>query len=121
MFSIRSLASALSMDSIALLSAAELSRVRWRRGAHSGELIVEIDSAEPESEPEDRDGLELGDMFSPPRLPRAAPQIYTTRVGVYHDELLPGYHNVYTDRERNRRTKTRSRAISVTSAWAGIP
>lgn len=116
MFSIRSLAAALSMDSVALLSTAELSRVRWKLGAHSGELIVEIDSAEPEPEPGDRDDLELGDMYSPPRLPRAAPRIYTTQVGVYNDELLPGYHRVYTDREKSRRTKTRSRAISLTSA-----
>ena len=48
MFSIRSLAAQLSlpMDHDMLLSTAELSRVRWRRGKHDRELIVDIDTVE---------------------------------------------------------------------------
>lgn len=108
MFSIGSLASAFSMDVNTLLSSAELSRISWRPGAHGGEFIVEIDSAGPEDE--DLEDLELGDMYGTARLPRAAPRIHTTTVGVYEDDFLPGYHKVYTDREKNRRTNARSRA-----------
>ncbi|KAJ3478286.1 hypothetical protein NLI96_g9867 [Meripilus lineatus] len=46
MLSIQSLAAGLKVEPTWLLSHAELSRVRWRRGAHEAELIVEIDSAE---------------------------------------------------------------------------
>ncbi|KZT73370.1 hypothetical protein DAEQUDRAFT_762283 [Daedalea quercina L-15889] len=105
MFSIRSLAAALSMDSVALLSTAELSRIRWKQGAHGGELIVEIDTVE--------DDLELGSMYHPPQLPHS-PRIYTTRVGVYNDELLPGFHKIST--EKVRKSKTRSRIVSAASA-----
>lgn len=58
MLSIQSFAAGLHKDPKWLLSHAELSRVRWRKGSHDGELIVEIESAEPE---EDKD-LELGSV-----------------------------------------------------------
>ncbi|PCH43580.1 hypothetical protein WOLCODRAFT_164557 [Wolfiporia cocos MD-104 SS10] len=48
MFSIRSLAAALDTDADTLLSAAELSRVRWRRGLHPGEIFVDVESVEDE-------------------------------------------------------------------------
>ncbi|KAH0591441.1 hypothetical protein H2248_001518 [Termitomyces sp. 'cryptogamus'] len=42
MFSIHSLADKLGSNSAWLLNSMELSRVRWRNGAHEGELLVEI-------------------------------------------------------------------------------
>ncbi|TFY52793.1 hypothetical protein EVJ58_g9812 [Rhodofomes roseus] len=106
MFSIRSLAAALSMDSITLLSTAELSRIRWTHGAHDGELIVEIDTVEDEHE--------MGDLYSPPQIPHAS-RPYTTRVGVYNDELLPGFHKLASEKTRKNRS---SRAARVASAIA---
>ena len=46
MLSIQSLAAGLNPDSRWLLNNAELSRVRWRKGAHDGELIVEVEAVE---------------------------------------------------------------------------
>lgn len=53
MLSIQSLASGLRLDPKWLLSNAELSRVRWRKGSHDGELIVEIESAEAPDQDKD--------------------------------------------------------------------
>ncbi|KAH9829490.1 uncharacterized protein C8Q71DRAFT_863249 [Rhodofomes roseus] len=107
-FSIRSLAAALSMDSITLLSTAELSRIRWKQGAHDGELIVEIDTVE-------EDEHEMGDLYSPQHIPHT-PRPYTTRVGVYNDELLPGFHKLASEKTRKNRSSRVVRAASMTPA-----
>ena len=54
MLSIGSLASHLDTDPDTLLSTAELSRVTWRRGAHDGEIIVDVDTVEDDREADDR-------------------------------------------------------------------
>lgn len=46
MLRLQTLAAGLHLDSRWLLNNAELSRVRWRKGAHDGELIVEVDAVE---------------------------------------------------------------------------
>ncbi|TFY61559.1 hypothetical protein EVJ58_g4442 [Rhodofomes roseus] len=107
-FSIRSLAAALSMDSITLLSTAELSRIRWKQGAHDGELIVEIDTVE-------EDEHEMGDLYSPQHIPHT-PRPYTTRVGVYNDELLPGFHKLASEKTRKNRSSRVVRGASMTPA-----
>ena len=85
MLSIHSLAASLSTDSNWLLNNAELSRVRWRKGAREGELIVEIDRDDDvEDEP-----LELYDVKGGAQRART-PVIHQTRVGVYDDVALPG-------------------------------
>jgi hypothetical protein len=43
MLSIHSLAANLGTDPEWLLNNLELSRVRWKKGAHAGELLVEVD------------------------------------------------------------------------------
>ncbi|GBE77309.1 hypothetical protein SCP_0101820 [Sparassis crispa] len=78
MLSIRSLAANLSIDPNWLLNNAELSRVQWRKGAHDGELIVEIG-------PREEDEVELSDVTEK-RGP--TPTLYTSRVGTY-DDLVP--------------------------------
>lgn len=50
MLSMQTLASDLKVDSTWLLSHAELSRVAWKRGSRQGEILVEIDSVEGESQ-----------------------------------------------------------------------
>ncbi|PCH44399.1 hypothetical protein WOLCODRAFT_76925 [Wolfiporia cocos MD-104 SS10] len=50
MLSIHSLAASLDVNTDALLSAAELSRMHWRPGAHAGEIFVDIDAVEVEDE-----------------------------------------------------------------------
>ncbi|KAH8094645.1 hypothetical protein BXZ70DRAFT_1009940 [Cristinia sonorae] len=54
--SMHSLAANLSLDPKWLLNNAELSRVQWRKGSRDGEIIVEVNPAEPE--------LELGAVVS---------------------------------------------------------
>ncbi|THH26831.1 hypothetical protein EUX98_g7356 [Antrodiella citrinella] len=56
----QSLASNLSLDPKWLLNNAELSRVRWRKGSRDGEIIVEVDVAEVDS-----DGSGSGALSSP--------------------------------------------------------
>ncbi|KAJ3485227.1 hypothetical protein NLI96_g5110 [Meripilus lineatus] len=51
MLRLQSLAAGLQLDSRWLLNNAELSRVRWRKGSHDGELIVEIDCVEAPNRP----------------------------------------------------------------------
>jgi len=76
MLNIRSLASALSLDSSdLLLSATELSRVRWRAGARAGEIIVDVNAVE-----EDHELQALA----------VSQSLHMTQVGVYDDALLPG-------------------------------
>ncbi|EPS97863.1 hypothetical protein FOMPIDRAFT_1127707 [Fomitopsis schrenkii] len=75
MLSIRSLAAQLSipMDHDMLLSTAELSRVRWRRGKHDRELIVDIDTVEGV-----RMGISDGLLGSP-----GGPAVHMSAVGRY--------------------------------------
>ncbi|KAH9923677.1 uncharacterized protein B0H18DRAFT_1014600 [Fomitopsis serialis] len=75
MLSIHSLASHLSMDLSMLLSTAELSRIRWKRGMHDGELIVEIDTVE---------GVELDGLMGSSENLRA-PAVHMSTVGAYAD------------------------------------
>lgn len=76
MLSIRSLAAqlSLSMDLDTLFSTAELSRIRWKRGEHDRELIVDVDAVE---------GIELdgsdGRLTSP-----SEPTIHMSMVGRYY-------------------------------------
>lgn len=88
MLSIRSLAAGLQLDPVWLLSNAELSRVHWRRGAHDGELIVEIDARD------DDVVLDIRPMGSSRWIPASKqtyqpspslPRVYTTVVGTYDD------------------------------------
>lgn len=85
MLSVRTLAAEISpsMDLDELLSTAELSRIRWRRGKHDLELIVEIDTVE---------GVE---MDGPEGLlgRSSTPSIYISTVGGYANselELIDG-------------------------------
>lgn len=77
MLDIRTLAAELSpsMDLDELLSTAELSRVRWRRGKHDRELIVEVDTVEVD-EPE----AQLGHPCTP--------SVYVSMVGRYTNAEL---------------------------------
>ena len=88
MLSIRSLATGLQLDPVWLLSNAELSRVRWRKGSRDGELIVEVD------EHDDDVVLDIGPMGSSSRQVHtpgqtqpspSLPRVYTTVVGTYDD------------------------------------
>lgn len=76
MLSIRSLAAQLSlpMDLDTLFSTAELSRIRWKRGEHDRELIVEVDTVE---------GVEL-DGSDGQLASSGEPAIHMTMVGRYH-------------------------------------
>lgn len=76
MLSIRSLAAqlSLSIDHDMLLSTAELSRVRWRRGRHDRELIVEIDTVE---------GVEMGSSSDGLVGLPGAPAVHMSAVGRY--------------------------------------
>lgn len=76
---IGSLASHLNIEPNMLLSTAELSRVKWRRGAHDGEIIVEINTIE------DSYGMDAMGGTSGP----GTSGLYTTEVGVYDDTPYP--------------------------------
>ncbi|EPS97859.1 hypothetical protein FOMPIDRAFT_90073 [Fomitopsis schrenkii] len=81
MLSIRTLAAEISpsMDLDELLSTAELNRVRWRRGRHDRELIVEIDTVE---------GLELDEPEGLLDRPSGTPSVYMSTVGRYTNAEL---------------------------------
>lgn len=81
MLSIRTLAAEISpsMDLDELLSTAELNRVRWRRGRHDRELIVEIDTME---------GLELDEPEGLLDRPSGTPSVYMSTVGRYTNAEL---------------------------------
>ncbi|KAI0931217.1 hypothetical protein AcV7_001348 [Taiwanofungus camphoratus] len=81
MLSIHSLAATLSMEPDWLLNNAELSRVRWKKWAREGELLVEIYAIEEEH-------VELDDVMHGERPD--TPYLHSTRVDVYDDEVLPG-------------------------------
>lgn len=85
MLDIRTLTAELSpsMDLDELLSTAELNRVRWRRGRHDRELIVELDTVE---------GLEMDEPDASLRRP-GTPSVYISTVGRYANselELIDG-------------------------------
>ena len=75
MLSIRSLAAqlSLSMDHDMVLSTAELSRVRWRRGKHDRELIVDVDTVE---------GVDMGSLDGLVGNP-CMPAVHMSAVGRY--------------------------------------
>lgn len=77
MLSIRSLAAqlSLSMDLDTLFSTAELSRIRWKRGEHDRELIVDVDAVEARIELDGSDGR----LTSP-----SEPTIHMSMVGRYY-------------------------------------
>ncbi len=75
-----------------LLSNAEFSRVRWRRGFRDGEIIVDVD---PIEYPDQDTVLEIGgeeDRVATPNhsvcSDRSWPRVYTTVVGQYDDLAL---------------------------------
>ena len=68
--SLHSLAANLAVDPKWLLNNAELSRVRWRKGARDGELIVEVDVAEAEVEETE---VELGVVMPGKRMSELTP------------------------------------------------
>lgn len=76
MLSIGSLASHLDTDPNTLLSTAELSRVTWRRGAHDGEIIVDVDTVEDDHETDDRSSATTRGF-------------YVSQAWVYDDVILP--------------------------------
>lgn len=91
MLGIQSLAAGLKVEPTWLLSNAELSRIKWRRGSHEGELIVEIETIEMG---EHDKVLELGEMgykesthpeYASTPTGRQTPRVYTTVVGQYDD------------------------------------
>lgn len=77
-----------------LLSTAELSRVRWRRGSHDGELIVDVDAVEFPGQDAVYDiALENSRVGTPEHLESlcsglSSPRVYTTVVGQYDDLAL---------------------------------
>ena len=75
MLNIHTLAAELSpsMDLDELLSTAELNLVRWRRGEHNRELIVELDTVE---------GLEMDEPDGSLGCP-GTPSVYISTVGSY--------------------------------------
>lgn len=76
MLSIHSLAHKLGSDSAWLLNNVELSRVCWRRGAHEGELIIELDTIHsPDDEECDSYSISKGSVYS----------LKETRVGMYDE------------------------------------
>jgi hypothetical protein len=72
MFSIHSLAAKLGSDSAWLLNNLELSRVKWKKGAHEGELIIERDTTY-----EDLEGVDGREL--------TAIELRMTRVGKFDD------------------------------------
>jgi hypothetical protein len=79
MLSIHSLASHLNSADVWLLNHGELSRVQWKKGSRAGELLVDVNVAEPEE-------MELSSIVTD--------AVKTTQVGVYNDAatspLSPG-------------------------------
>ncbi|KAI0789441.1 hypothetical protein C8Q75DRAFT_718343 [Abortiporus biennis] len=96
MFSIQNLAANLHLDATWLLSHAEMSRVRWKKGSHEGELIVEVDSADSDEWfPTTTGGLEPGMEMNTVRKAKET-RVYTTRI-----EEIP-VRMIYTDANRGR-------------------
>ncbi|CCL98057.1 uncharacterized protein FIBRA_00051 [Fibroporia radiculosa] len=93
MLSIRSLAAQLSVDSDLLLSDAELSRVRWKRGAHDGEIIVEID---------------VGDVPLDEFGSGQYPVLRASRVGVFDGAVYPGADKLQKTQKFSTRSGKRS-------------
>ena len=91
MLSIQSLAAGLQVEPTWLLSHAEMSRLRWRQGAHEGEMIVEIETIEVP----DQDGeLELrtrakdggtDSQSGDDSLGCQSPKVFMSVVGQYDD------------------------------------
>jgi len=77
LFSIHSLAEKLGSNSAWLLSNVDLSRVGWKRGAHDGEIIIELDTVYDKHAPESFDR-----EFTPISSDSARSLQYT-RVGVF--------------------------------------
>ncbi|KAJ8701827.1 hypothetical protein PTI98_000578 [Pleurotus ostreatus] len=85
MLSIQSLAAKLGSDTAWLLNNVELSRVRWRHGAHEGELIVDLEPAYEEEQDNQQDieynrrmyasDVELADIKSAKKSTGPQPQI----------------------------------------------
>ena len=77
------------MDPKWLLSHAELSRVRWRKGSHDGELIVEVECAEvpsPDVVVEIGYGRDTPVQGTESVLLHSLPRVYTTVVGQYRGD-----------------------------------
>ncbi|KAF7436182.1 hypothetical protein PC9H_003008 [Pleurotus ostreatus] len=105
MLSIQSLAAKLGSDTAWLLNNVELSRVRWRHGAHEGELIVDLEPAYEEEQDNQQDieynrrmyasDVELADIKSAKKSTGPQPQITvrTTRVGTFTDMNADKYYS----------------------------
>ena len=97
MLGIRSLAARLSLEPEWLLNNTELSRVNWKRGPRTGELIVEIDAIEDvEMEPVDGESL----SYKRPNTP----VVHVSRVGVLGHQVYPGTRD-YKAPPRTRKPK----------------
>ncbi|KAF4606124.1 hypothetical protein EYR38_000169 [Pleurotus pulmonarius] len=105
MLSIQSLAAKLGSDTAWLLNNVELSRVRWRHGAHEGELIVDLEPAYEEEQDNQQDieynrrmyasDVELADIKSAKKSTGPQPHITvrTTRVGTFTDMNSDKYYS----------------------------
>lgn len=83
MLSIRSLAANFGSDEAWLLNNVELSRVRWKKGAHDGEIIVDV-------QPVEGDELVLPSVNGPRSQKCGVLTVRTTCVGVMDDpERVP--------------------------------
>jgi len=78
LFSIHSLADKLGSNSAWLLSNVELSRVGWRRGAHDGEIIIELDTVY-----DDKHAPESFDREFTPMSSDSVRSLKYTRVGMF--------------------------------------
>lgn len=81
MLRLQTLAAGLHLDSRWLLNNAELSRVQWRKGAHDGELIVDVNTVEVPDHPRGR--RTYRHSHNPPRLLLNSSQI--REVGLERD------------------------------------
>jgi len=92
MLSIHSLAAKIGTNPEWLLSNLELSRVRWTKGAHDGELIVEVDAV-------DYDEWESAiDDFDMKSYGRSGPAANPTNVGAvdaYYSGTSPYPYSYY--------------------------
>lgn len=85
MLSIHSLAAKTNTDPEWLLNNVELSRVKWKRGAHDCELLVDVDVVEDDFE------LSTPGQSRPHSYAGINVSVKTTRIGVVDDSGEPPF------------------------------